>query len=221
MTHTYTQGGTQTYTQTYGQTTGQPSAQTGFGAQVQHSGSTAEGGSHVLDDRDILTDLLLCAKQLLSAYGTAVIESTNPQLRQTLKQISKTEAEFHTKTFELMQQKGWYETPRSDAQLAGQIASLWTQKMHRTQAQGQPGQQQQPSQHLQSHGHQSQYGQPGFNQQQYGRDGHGQTQGWSQQQHQADPWNQSGGTQWQPGHAAAKPWEQGRATTTPSPGAYT
>lgn len=216
MTHTYTQGGTQTYTQTYGQTAGQTSIQPGFGSQVQSSGHGSAGELHVLDDRDILTDLLLCQKQLLSAYGTATVESTNPQLRQTLKQISQTEAEFHTKTFELMQQKGWYETPRSDAQLAGQIASLWTQKMQRTGSQAHQS-------HGHQHGHHGQQpthsGQAGYNQHQYGHDG--QTQGWQQQPQQGDPWSRSGNAQWQTGHAAAKTWEQQGRSTTPSPGAYT
>lgn len=117
---TQTYAGGNTAAQTYAPTYGQPATE----AHGRHTHPL-----YVLDDRDILTDLLLCAKQLLSAYGTAAIESTNPQLRQTLKQIAKTESEFHTKAFDMMQQRGWYETPRSDANLARQVASLWTQKI--------------------------------------------------------------------------------------------
>lgn len=167
--------------------------------QTQTYGHTATYAQHshpqyVLDDRDILTDLLLCSKQLLSAYGTATIECTNPQLRQTLEQIAKTEANFHTQAFEMMQQRGWYETPRSDSNLARQIASLWTQKIQ---------------QHEQHPGAQPSYQQSWQQGQQYG-DG----QQWNQSQH----WNsqpapgqwglqqthsQHSQDQWQPQHAAA------------------
>lgn len=193
MTQTYGQTGTQTYARSQEQT----------GAQ------RGEHGLHVLDDRDILTDLLLCSKQLLSAYGTATIECTNPQLRQTLKQISKTEADFHTKTFEMMQQRGWYETPRSDQQLASQIASLWTQKMQRpTNENHRQGAY--PSQQYGAQQAQQGWQQQGGSSWQHGWSGTGGDQ-WNQ------PWNA-----WQGGQAAARTWNPGQGPDQGKiPGAHT
>lgn len=204
MTVTYGQTGTQTYTQTHGHVHGQPDAHGhGRGHEL-----------HVLDDRDILTDLLLCAKQLLSAYGTARTECTNPQLRQTLKQISKTEADFHTKAFEMMQQRGWYETPRSDAQLAKQIGSLWTQKMQRPEGQHQHNYQQ--NQQYQQYGNHGQQWQ-----QQHGDGQSWQQQGWGGQG--SDQWNQGSNTQhWQTAKVAAKTWDASRQSSGGTlPGAHT
>lgn len=116
---------------------------------------------HMLHDRDILTDMLLCEKQLLTAYGTAAVESTNPQLRQTLQQIAKTEGELHTKIFQMMHQRGWYETPRTDASLAKQIASLWKQKVEQHDQNQYSGQQTGQPQQSQYGDGQQWYGQPG------------------------------------------------------------
>lgn len=170
--------------QTYGQTQFGQQQTVGTSNYPPHSHP-----SHVLDDRDILTDLLLCQKQLLAAYGTATIESTNSQLRETLKQITQTEADHHTQLFRLMYERGWYETPRSDSSLAQQIASLWSQKIEQHEQQGQTAGQQ--SMHgQQAYGQQSPYGQH----QQYGQ----------QQQYSA---GQRGSAQPVPGFAAARPWE--------------
>ncbi len=82
-----------------------------------------------LTDRDILTDLLLMSKQMIGAYGLAEQESTHPQLRQTLHRLATEEEQFHQQAFQAMQQRGWYETPLADRNLAGQIAALWAGKL--------------------------------------------------------------------------------------------
>lgn len=87
-----------------------------------------------LTDRDILTDLLLTSKQMLGAYGVAEQESTHPQLRQTLHQLAMEEEQFHQQAFQAMHQRGWYETPLADRNLAGQIASLWATKLQQHDA---------------------------------------------------------------------------------------
>lgn len=82
-----------------------------------------------LTDRDILTDLLMMAKQMIGAYGLAERESTHPQLRSTLHRLATEEEQFHTQAFQAMHQRGWYETPLADSNLAAQIASLWSGKL--------------------------------------------------------------------------------------------
>ena len=82
-----------------------------------------------LTDRDILTDLLMTAKQLIGAYGLAEREATHPQLRSTLHQLATEEEQFHTQVFQTMHQRGWYETPLADANLAQQITALWSGKL--------------------------------------------------------------------------------------------
>lgn len=82
-----------------------------------------------LNDRDILTDLLLTTKHMIGAYGLAERESTHPQLRSTLHRLATEEEQFHAQAFQAMHQRGWYETPLADRNLAGQIASLWSGKL--------------------------------------------------------------------------------------------
>lgn len=234
MTHTYGQSGTQTFSQTATQTHAPTQGQAYGQSQAQAYGHTAaqqhgQGhGPYVLDDRDILTDLLLCQKQLLSAYGTATTECTNPQLRQTLKQISNTEADFHTNTFELMRQRGWYETPHSDVQLARQISSLWTQKMQRSAN----------NEAAFQHQNQQSFGSGGQQWQQPQGSGQAQTQGWQPGQGGGQPWQQQGWTGqgahagspsnsgWQAGQAAARTWDASESASdahrrSVSPGAHT
>lgn len=82
-----------------------------------------------LSDRDILTDLLMTAKQMIGAYGLAERESTHPQLRATLHRLATEEEQFHAQAFQAMHQRGWYETPLADTNLAQQIVTLWSGKM--------------------------------------------------------------------------------------------
>lgn len=94
-----------------------------------------------LTDRDILTDLLMTAKQLIGAYGLAERESTHPQLRSLLHRLATEEEQFHVQAFQAMYQRGWYETPLADANLAQQIVALWSGKLqpynqYAAQAQG-------------------------------------------------------------------------------------
>lgn len=88
-----------------------------------------QGQQYVLDERQVLTDMLLSEKQLCSAYGVAELECTNPQLRSTLQQIAQEEGRFHEQLFQFMHQRGWYSTPYADAGLAQQISSIWSQKV--------------------------------------------------------------------------------------------
>lgn len=120
-----------------------------------------------LNDRDILTDLLLMAKHMIGAYGLAERESAHPQLRATLHRLATEEEQFHTQAFQAMHQRGWYETPLADNNLPRQIASLWSSKLQQHAAtaanQQYPATQPQPawqSQPTVQQPYSQQYGQP-------------------------------------------------------------
>ncbi len=59
-------------------------------------------------DRDILTDILTCAKTISSGYHTAVLESANDRVRSTLIQINNEELNAQKQIFDLMHSRGWY-----------------------------------------------------------------------------------------------------------------
>ncbi|MFO7264632.1 MAG: spore coat protein [Limnochordales bacterium] len=122
-----------------------------------------QAGTFRLTDRDILTDLLLTAKQLIGAYGLAERESTHPQLRSTLHQLANEEEQYHAQAFQAMHQRGWYETPLADSSLAQQIVALWSSKL---QAYGPYGAQQTAGQIPFAQPYAPQYTQqnPGYNQ---------------------------------------------------------
>lgn len=83
-----------------------------------------------LTDRDICTDVLFLEKHLARDYVMAESEAAHSSWRHTLHQLHQGTEQLHEQMFMYMQQRGWYETPQADTDLARQIASLWIQKMN-------------------------------------------------------------------------------------------
>lgn len=83
-----------------------------------------------LSDQVCAQDILSSQKFLSSLYCTALLESSNPDLRRDLMEIQRQEQEAEFRAFSCMNQKGWYRTSPADARMinearaqAQQIAS--------------------------------------------------------------------------------------------------
>ena len=61
-----------------------------------------------LDDKAMLNDLLITAKQRMSAYSTLIAETTCPQLRTMLQDLFVEAAEDQYAIFDCMHKQGWY-----------------------------------------------------------------------------------------------------------------
>jgi len=74
---------------------------------ASHTQYTGQGG---LSEEQICNDLLTTEKAVSDMYDSAVFESSNLQLRQTLNHIQKEEQDHAFAIFQFMQKKGWYQT---------------------------------------------------------------------------------------------------------------
>ena len=61
-----------------------------------------------LDDKAMLNDLLITAKQRMSAYSTLIAETTCPQLHTMLQDLFVEAAEDQYAIFDCMHKQGWY-----------------------------------------------------------------------------------------------------------------
>lgn len=61
-----------------------------------------------LNDRDILTDLLIDKKYISTGYHQALLESADETVRNTLKQIHDDELASHRIVFDMMNSRGYY-----------------------------------------------------------------------------------------------------------------
>ncbi|MCG8402855.1 MAG: spore coat protein [Firmicutes bacterium] len=59
-------------------------------------------------DKDIMFDLLLGTKFISSQYHTAVLESANDRIRNTLIQLNNDEINLQKQMFNLMHDRNWY-----------------------------------------------------------------------------------------------------------------
>jgi spore coat protein CotF len=62
-----------------------------------------------LTEKDMLQDSIMTEKHVSSAYNTAIIESVNQQIMQTLQHIQLEEQNHAQLFFEAMHKKGWYD----------------------------------------------------------------------------------------------------------------
>ncbi|WP_366923503.1 spore coat protein [Metallumcola ferriviriculae] len=65
--------------------------------------------NQALQDKEVLTDMLMTEKFVSSSYDTAVLESATPQVRQAFQHIQKDEQSHAEQIFQAMQQRGWYQ----------------------------------------------------------------------------------------------------------------
>ena len=67
-----------------------------------------------MDEKTMVNDILSGVKSDLTAYQTAISETENMQLRQTLQQIRNGDESFQYELFKVAQTKGYY-TPAGQA----------------------------------------------------------------------------------------------------------
>ena len=62
-----------------------------------------------MDEKTMVNDILACVKSDLIAYQTAISETENMQLRQTIQQIRNNDESFQYELFKIAQTKGYYQ----------------------------------------------------------------------------------------------------------------
>ena len=68
-----------------------------------------------MDEKTMVNDILACVKSDLTAYQTAISETENMQLRQTVQAIRDSDESFQYELFKVAEAKGYY-TPAQEAQ---------------------------------------------------------------------------------------------------------
>ena len=63
-----------------------------------------------MDEKTMVNDILAGVKASLGAYQTAISETENMQLRQTLQQLRNKDESFQYELFKTAQAKGYYKT---------------------------------------------------------------------------------------------------------------
>lgn len=66
-----------------------------------------------MQDKELLTDLMMSEKLLCSMYQTASVDSATGNIRNQFKNILNEELDMQNTIFSMMSQKGWY--PLEDA----------------------------------------------------------------------------------------------------------
>ena len=67
-----------------------------------------------MNDKEMVNDILSQIKGSLNTYTSAISETSNQQLRQTLQQIRNSDEQFQYQLFQMASQRGFYK-PASDA----------------------------------------------------------------------------------------------------------
>lgn len=62
----------------------------------------------IFSEREIMNDVLSSEKQMITAYGTYLTESTCENLRSELVKIINEKQQLQYQVFDTMRQKGWY-----------------------------------------------------------------------------------------------------------------
>jgi len=76
-----------------------------------------------LTEQEMMNDALSSEKQIISAYGTFLAESTCENLRQEMAKIINDKQQIQYEIFDIMKQKGWYNVKNAnmnDVQMAAQ-----------------------------------------------------------------------------------------------------
>jgi spore coat protein CotF len=70
----------------------------------------------MMQDKDMVSDVLSQLNASLTNYATAIAESENPQLRQTLIQIRNADEQFQFQLSQKAMEKGYYQPAKEAAQ---------------------------------------------------------------------------------------------------------
>ncbi len=64
--------------------------------------------SRHLQDKEMVNDILSMVNGSLSNYASAISQTANQQLRQTLQQVRNSDEQFQYQLFQMASQKGFY-----------------------------------------------------------------------------------------------------------------
>ncbi|HHX77004.1 MAG TPA: spore coat protein [Firmicutes bacterium] len=65
-----------------------------------------------MQEKDMVNDVLSMVNSSLIGYASAIAQSSNPQLRQTLQQIRNSDEQFQFQLAQKASQKGYYKPAR-------------------------------------------------------------------------------------------------------------
>lgn len=86
----------------------------------------------IFTEQEIMNDALSSEKQIITAYGTYIAESTCENLRSELSKIINDKQQIQYQIFDAMKKKGWYNTKNAnlnDVQTAAQKYQTVQQSM--------------------------------------------------------------------------------------------
>lgn len=78
-------------------------------------------------EKEIMQDLLVTEKQLISSYSTGITETSCTNLRSTLVNNFKSAQDIQYKVFDAMKQRGWYPTKDAPSNEVQQLKDEATQ----------------------------------------------------------------------------------------------
>lgn len=87
-----------------------------------------------LTEQEIMNDALSSEKQIISAYGTFLAESTCENLRSEMVKIINDKQQIQFEIFDTMKQKGWYNVKNANLNDV-QTAAQKYQNMHQNMQQ--------------------------------------------------------------------------------------
>lgn len=91
-----------------------------LGMVASHTQYTGQGG---LSEEQICNDLLTTEKAVSDLYDSAVFESSNEEIRQTLNHIQREGQDHAFTVFQFMQKKGWYNPQELSKLMSGPRAA--------------------------------------------------------------------------------------------------
>jgi len=80
-----------------------------------------------MQDKEMVNDVLSQINSSLTGYASVIVQSSNPQLRQTIQQIRNSCETFQYNLYKLAEQKGYYHAAQqADQSEISQVRNLFT-----------------------------------------------------------------------------------------------
>jgi spore coat protein CotF len=73
-----------------------------------------------LQERDLMNDVLSSQKFITDTYNTFTNECATPNVRDGFMSLLNEEHQIQAEVFDMMKQRGWYQTPAADQQKVNQ-----------------------------------------------------------------------------------------------------
>lgn len=83
--------------------------------------------SSQLDDTEICYDILECQKSLASAYTKAALESADPNVRRSFRQLGRDVERLAYRAFEILHEQGQYQIKQANPQQIRHVETMLSQ----------------------------------------------------------------------------------------------